>query len=490
MTDQPPPPATPRFLIVFVVLLTLFGLGLRFYRLSNQSFWTDEIYSLIAARTPLDHIVAMSEFPNNSTPTYFLILREVVGQSNEAIEFRARFISVLAGAFSIPLFMAIVYRWRRRIDVSLAAGLLLTVNPLDIWYSQEARAYASTLLFGLLTLLFFDVAVQRKRAGWWIAYFLAAVFGTALHKTGVIFPAICSLWHAWSLLRQPKRWPILMIHAAILFLAVTVLSPKPPNIGPESQRPMTGLELPYTMLTYVGGYSFGPSLSEIQLLGPKAAVSRNKVEISIMLGVLLLLAIAIASNLDLLPSSRGAALCVLNLAIVTGYSLVHQYPYNIRYTLPALLGFIALAADLMIRANRSYLARPALAALLIVSLWADYQWYYSPAYRKEDSRAVAQWLIDNRDHINSGLLDPGYSKTSVEWYLDSLGHPEVASRLHGAAVTETISFPPVPDILIMGRRDHIVQPGDVIGSYLAAAGNARKIQSFSGFEIFARNPIP
>src|SRR5580765_2702894 len=115
-------------LLVLIAFVSLAGLGLRSYRLSNQSFWTDEVSSLITARCPLNEIFDRSA-ELNSLPTYFLLLREVAGSSNDNIEARARLISVVAGGLSIPVFTGVVFLWRRDWVVALLAGILLAINP-------------------------------------------------------------------------------------------------------------------------------------------------------------------------------------------------------------------------------------------------------------------------------------------------------------------------------------------------------------------------
>src|SRR5215510_5513657 len=89
--------------LVFIALVSLLGLGLRLYRLSNQSFWTDEISSLITARGPLGQIFERSS-ELNALPPYFIVLRAAIGNSNENIEARARLISALAGSPLGPAF--------------------------------------------------------------------------------------------------------------------------------------------------------------------------------------------------------------------------------------------------------------------------------------------------------------------------------------------------------------------------------------------------
>src|SRR5579863_7710447 len=111
-------------------LLTLIALAIRLFRLSNQSFWIDEISSLLAARAPLNNIYERSALASNSLPTYFILLKAVIGNAENDLEFRARLLSAVAGALSIPLFAGVVYLWRRQHSAALLAGILLAVNPL------------------------------------------------------------------------------------------------------------------------------------------------------------------------------------------------------------------------------------------------------------------------------------------------------------------------------------------------------------------------
>src|SRR5208282_1215593 len=92
-------------------LLTLLGFGLRFYRITNQSLWTDEISSIAVAEPPLGRLCEERASVNNSLPTYFLLLRCVLAGSRTNVEFRARALSAVAGALSVPVFMGVVYLW-------------------------------------------------------------------------------------------------------------------------------------------------------------------------------------------------------------------------------------------------------------------------------------------------------------------------------------------------------------------------------------------
>ena len=109
--------------------------------------------------------------------------------------------------------------------------------------------------------------------------------------------------------------------------------------------------------------------------------------------------------------------------------------------------------------------------MLLVGLWADAQWFYSPAYRKADARAVAQWLVANQAQVKSWTVLPDYLSASIEWYLKAIRKSSPASSR--ATQAHTTSFPPVPDALIIGRRHHITEPDQIIAAYRASAGAVR-----------------
>jgi len=165
---------------------------------------------------------------------------------------------------------------------------------------------------------------------------------------------------------------------------------------------------------------------------------------------------------------------------------VSAFPYNVRYALPAIFGFLAVMVWCGARQIAPILSRLLLGGVLVVGLWADAQWFYSPAYRKGDSRAVAEWLLENQDRIRSWTVLPDYLAISIQWYLEP--HAEILARFQPPQEPQTTSFPPVPDVLIIGRRHHILRPDQLIASYCAEAGKVQAIHSFAGFELYARSP--
>jgi 4-amino-4-deoxy-L-arabinose transferase-like glycosyltransferase len=470
--------------VALTLLLTLAALTLRFYRISSQSMWTDEVSSVETAREPLSKMSKDSGSENVYLPGYFLLLGAVLSDASRDVEFRARGLSAVAGSLSVPLFIGLVYCWRRRWGTALLAGLLLTVNPLHLWYSQEVRAYATMLFFGLLTLLAYELARASRKPWWWVVYFLSALGAIALHKTAIIFPVACALWHGWDVWREKGRLRDLAVHVVTLGMVcgAVLLRRYPPP--PVSGRSRSILELPYTFMTFVGGYSFGPSITDIQSHGALGAVSRNLAQVGILGGVLALVALAYALKFRSLFRGKETSLVVLNLGFVLLTTLAFAFPFNVRYTLPGLMAFLALVATLSSVVGHRYFARLAIAAVLLLGLWADAQWFYRPAYRKTDSRAMAQWLVANQARVKSWTVLPDYLSASVAWYLRA--NPGILARRQPPTQAQTTSFPPVPDALIIGRRHHVTEPDKIIAAYRASAGAVRAIPAIAGFELYVR----
>src|SRR5207237_7192622 len=115
--------------------------------------------------------------------------------------------------------MALVFLWRRNLWVAVAAGLLLAVNPLHLWYSQEARGYALMLLLGLACMVSFELARSMRRQGWWIGYVLCAIGATAVHKTGLVFPLACAVLDLFAFIRRTLPVKRLIPHLTLVAVA-------------------------------------------------------------------------------------------------------------------------------------------------------------------------------------------------------------------------------------------------------------------------------
>jgi len=160
-----------------VVGLTVLGAALRFATLGVQSYHHDEV---VTATRVLGHdffktmdVVGYSE----SAPPLYYALAWLWTQLTGTGEAGLRSLSALAGVATIPVVFFVGAELRDR-RAGLVAAALVAVNPMMLWYSQEARAYALLVLLCALSLLF---CVRALRNGGRRDFVLWGVFsGLAL----------------------------------------------------------------------------------------------------------------------------------------------------------------------------------------------------------------------------------------------------------------------------------------------------------------------
>lgn len=142
-----------------VAALTVLGAAVRFSTLDVQSFWVDEAATIHLLHRSFGGM--LSAIPDSeSTPPLYYVLAWLWTKLFGTGEVGLRSLSALAGTATVP----VAYLAARRL-VTERAGLvtaaLVAVNPLLVWYSQEARAYALLALLAAATLAALPPALER-----------------------------------------------------------------------------------------------------------------------------------------------------------------------------------------------------------------------------------------------------------------------------------------------------------------------------------------
>ncbi len=186
------------------------GAGLRLYALDAQSLWNDEAVSLTVARASLSQMPGFFRsdgvrlpFEYNP-PVYAYLLHgwlALVGVGDH----QARLLSAVAGIAALPLLFVLV---RRLYDdrAALCATMLLAVSQLGVMYSQEARHYAVFLLFVLLTVYFFWLAMTLRSLAAWCACTTAAVLMVGTQYYGAFVILALAIFTALYWRSIPLRW--------------------------------------------------------------------------------------------------------------------------------------------------------------------------------------------------------------------------------------------------------------------------------------------
>ncbi len=227
-----------------VVGLTIGAAFLRFVTLGDQSYHHDEVVTAERIlRGSFFHAMNAVGF-SESTPPLYYALAWVWTQVTGTGEWGLRSLSAVAGVLTVPVAYLIGAELRGR-RAGLWAAALVACNPMLLWYSQEARAYALLALFGALSLLWCIRAARasggRRELVWW-GVWSGLALGTHYFA---VFPIVAELVF---LLRRRGRGAL-------------------PGIGVLAAFGLALLPLAYHQMSvghaeWIGGVSLGHRLAE------------------------------------------------------------------------------------------------------------------------------------------------------------------------------------------------------------------------------------
>jgi len=378
--------------------LTLLGAVLRFATLGAQAYHHDEIVTASRVlRVGFGHAMDAVGFSESAPPLYYALAwlwTQVTGNG----EWGLRFLSALAGVATIPV-AYLVARELRGVRAGVIAAALVATNPMLVWYSQEARAYALLGFFCALSLLFCVRALRdggkRDFVAWGVFSFLAL----ATHYFAV-FPLLAEV-----ILLARRRGRAILSGLWIVGLAVVLLAP------------LAIHQMSYGHAEWIGKFTLGHRLGE-------AAITFMVGETGDIIGrtekvwpALLPLVLVAAAFVLLLwrgtRAERRAAFVPFAVAAVTvGIPLLLALLSAgkdfvlARNLLPALVPLL-VAVAVALSAERARRLGAAIAAVLAAYSLAFCIWASAdPALQRPDWRSVA-------DHLG----EPDGPRATVTWVL-------------------------------------------------------------------------
>lgn len=411
-TDESSGPASPpvarrRHRPDFPLLVILaVGIALRFIALGRQSFWHDEIDSVMTASGgPGDGLLEI--ILNIHGPLYLVLLKgwmALVGDGEGAI----RILSALLGSVGLVLFYRAGLRLVGR-AAALAGLALLAVSPYFLWYSQEARNYALLFDVGLLAVPAFLADIERRTRGTFAATLITTVAACLANLSGFFLLA----FHAVYGLTAGRRegYPIRRL-AVLLLVAVVVLSPwilraggttgelhlgRPEEgssvLAVKGESPPGLLSIPFTFYSFSLGFSVGPSIEELKIHGAAALVPHLPYLISAagLFGLL-----ALWGLIAVRKSARLFWILLLwasiPVALMLFLSALNLKAPNPRYASLAFAPYLLLIAWGVVAIRYRVVRAVVLILLLLVSLRSDYQYFTNPRYWRPNVRGAGELL--------------------------------------------------------------------------------------------------
>ena len=135
--------------------LTILAAAMRLSTLDLQSFWYDEAFTPVHVLHPSLLATLRSVVHTENTPPLWYVIAWADARVLGTGEVALRLPSAIAGIATVPVAWAIGRELTARRATAIAAAAFVTVNPLFVWYSQEARAYGLFVLTSALAMLCF-----------------------------------------------------------------------------------------------------------------------------------------------------------------------------------------------------------------------------------------------------------------------------------------------------------------------------------------------
>ncbi|HXS46330.1 MAG TPA: glycosyltransferase family 39 protein [Solirubrobacterales bacterium] len=426
--------------------LTVLAAGLRFATLGAQSYHHDEIVTASRIlRADFWHAMEAVGFSESAPPLYYA-LAWVWTQLTGSGEFGLRSLSALAGVAMVPVAYLLGAELRGR-RAGIVAAALVAVNPMLLWYSQEARGYALLALFTTVAALYFVRALDGGRRRDFTAWGIASSLALATHYFA-IFPILFEA--VWLLRRRGREsvaglWIILAAGIALAPLAIHQMS-----LGHAE---------------WIGGRSLGHRIWEVgvtfvvgetgDIIARSETVLPAVVPLLAILAALLLLA-ARGEEGERRAGGRMLAIAAATVAVPLAIALLAPgKDYVIaRNLLPALVPLlVAVAIGTTLGAARRRGA--VVASLLVVyslgfCIWSS----LSPALQRPDWNAVAARL--GEPQAPRAIVTWTLGEASLRYYL-STGSFQVLPadgyswNVHEVDFVSDGPAPPVPTRLLGPR---------------------------------------
>ena len=410
---------TRALILIGVLSLTGAGVALRFATLGLQGYHHDEVITAMRVISGDFGQMLDAVKSSESNPPLYYVLAWAWAKVFGSGEIGLRSLSALFGAATVPLGYLIgrqLVDWR--------AGLVLTgllaVNPMLIWYSQEARSYAPLVFFTTLALLFFLRSLDSRRGrdlGLWA---LASALALCSHYFALFAVAIEG---AWLLFALRDRWRAVLPALGVVLLTCLALLPllasqvNPTHIGWIENSPLSE-RLWETLASFTIGET-GHVIAE----PPR---ERYAVVPLILLGAGVLIALALGTRRE----RRGAGLgLVLGLGVpaLTALAALIGKDYVVeRNLLPALVPLCAVAAIGFATAGARRVG--VLLAVALCAYWLAFDIHVTrtPNLQRPNFRALTGQL-GSPTRLRA-IVSWKLAADSIRWYLD-----DDSLRMYGGA---------------------------------------------------------
>jgi mannosyltransferase len=248
-----------------LAVLVVLAAGLRLSTLGLQSFWYDEAFTPVhVLNASLGATLRAMVHTENTPPLWYLIEwvdARVLGTGEVAL----RLPSALAGIATVPVVWAIGEELGGR-RAGLVAAALVAVNPLFVWYSQEARAYGLFVLTAALAMLCFLRAEREPTRARMGAFAFTGALALLTHYFALFLLIPMVLWMVRERITRRAALPAVGILGIVGLALLPLISAQGGHGTQWIGRWALSSRLEAIPQYYLTGYSGAPLGHAVELL--------------------------------------------------------------------------------------------------------------------------------------------------------------------------------------------------------------------------------
>lgn len=176
---------TPVTLLLISVAIFIGNLTVKIFLFHNQTLYTDEPFTLFFAQQPFSNII--DRLVHDSNPFFHPFLLHIWLKIFGVTAFSGKLLSIIFSSLTATLLFRLFIK-RFGLIMPIIASLLFSLSEIQVFYSQEIRAYAMVGLLATLSLyLFFEILFNPQKKH----IFLLGLVNMALvmsHYTSFLLP--------------------------------------------------------------------------------------------------------------------------------------------------------------------------------------------------------------------------------------------------------------------------------------------------------------
>lgn len=445
--------------------ILIIGFLLRLISL-DQSLWLDEAINVLATQKfSLLEMITEYAKADFHPPGYFIILwiwTKLFGIGETVV----RIPSVIFGTITIYLIYLLGCKIHSK-TLGLVSALLLAINPLHIYYSQEARMYALATLAVSINILLLIKLIKGERLNTFFLIISNLFVLSFDYVTYFIFPAqlIFLIIYKQEII---KKW-LISLSLAIL-LGIWWL---PTFFSQLDVGAVTSEKLPAWKLI-VGGFDYKAlPLTFIKFIIGRISHPDKLIYVSILMPIIILFSFLLPRGIKFIKGSgrylllSWIAIPLILATLISFIIPIYSY-FRMLFVLPAFIILVALGV-LSFESKLRYIL---LIAVLLVQIFSASVYLFNKSYQREDWKGLVNFLKFQKNYLvifeSSGTLPP------FDYYADNSLNARGALKdfpvKDESSVIDLQDLPSIQSIYLVDYLVEISDPNRLVAKKLNQSG--------------------